>query len=572
MVKAKLKYAVAVMLLTGLLLPLHILMAAEIQVHMDRDTVEEGESFNLVFTALGDADGEPDFSPIEKDFRILQRSQRSNIQFINGELSSSKKWLFMLMPKKAGKIFIPSIRFGRDRTDKQALTVNKTTAAMSGKKRREMFLEVEATPKTVYVQSQILYTIRIYHSNKLVNASLSEVRVSDKNAILEKLGEDIRYEKQINGTRYTVFEKRFAIFPQTSGPLTISPVQFEGQFVNKSRNLSSKLLTSDQMKLDIKPQPQGTTAGTGNTWLPAASFEVSETWSEGSDNFRVGEPVTRTITMTATGLMAEQFPELRIGKTRDIKMYPDQPQILNNKTKSGIVGLRQEKIAYIPTRPGVYQLPELTIPWWNTEKNRQEIARIAAYEIRVRPGVNESPDASPGAQDVSPASGNLHEADSVPSTRASLPATTTFWFWVSMIFMSLWMFTLIFWWKGRGNNTGPATTTRRQVGSEKIQVIEKKIRKASHAGNAIEVKNLLIAWAARQWPEKPPTSLGGIARNCTPALSNELNRLNDALYGNNATDWDGAHFWAVFTDAKSLPPEGIQPAVDELQPLFRHSV
>lgn len=59
--------------------------AADIKVQIDRTQIELNETFTLHFEASDDVDDDPDFSPLEKDFRILNKSTSSNISIINGQ-------------------------------------------------------------------------------------------------------------------------------------------------------------------------------------------------------------------------------------------------------------------------------------------------------------------------------------------------------------------------------------------------------------------------------------------------------------------------------------------------------
>jgi len=43
-------------------------------------------------------------------------------------------------------------------------------------------------------------------------------------AVIEKLTEDSNYGTKINGVDYSVTERKYAIFPQKSGTLTIKPL------------------------------------------------------------------------------------------------------------------------------------------------------------------------------------------------------------------------------------------------------------------------------------------------------------------------------------------------------------
>ena len=308
-----------------LLLLFPILASAKIDVILDRTTVEVGESFTVEFESDGDVSGDPNFSVLEKQFRIISRSESRNIQFINGNLSSQKKWTLILMPRKSGILTIPSVKFGKDKSPARKVTVKKAGTTTSNKGDELIFVEAAAEPRNAYIQSQIIYTVRIYHAINLVNASLSELKLSDSNAIVEKLGKDISYEKRINGRRYKVFEKRYAIFPQKSGKLTVDPVEFEGQYVNRRRVLQAKFMKTKPIKLTVKPQPVYQSTNPGDSWLPANKVTVEEAWSDDPTNFKVGEPITRTVVVSAPGLDSRsRVPPSRVTRS-SIPRIPRQP-------------------------------------------------------------------------------------------------------------------------------------------------------------------------------------------------------------------------------------------------------
>jgi len=204
--------------------------AALITTSIDRDPVNFGESFRLTFESSDSVDDDPDFSPLQKDFQIISNNVSSNMRIINGSISSSKKWQLVVLPNRPGTLRIPSISFGRDKS--QAMTV--TVAKGQGRKNnnranQDVFLEVAVKPDQPYVQSQIVYTVRLYRSINTANASLTEPQISGVNAVIDKIGEDRNYELTVRGKRYAVVERNYAIYPQASGIMTISSLTFRGQ-------------------------------------------------------------------------------------------------------------------------------------------------------------------------------------------------------------------------------------------------------------------------------------------------------------------------------------------------------
>ena len=72
----------------------------------------------------------------------------------------------------------------------------------------------------------------------------------------------IEDEKLIDGQRYGVYEKRYVIFPQRSGPLEIPDILFRGEVTDGSsnfvfRNLNTRRVTAfiEGITIDIKERP-----------------------------------------------------------------------------------------------------------------------------------------------------------------------------------------------------------------------------------------------------------------------------------------------------------------------------
>ncbi|MEO1887660.1 MAG: BatD family protein, partial [Methyloprofundus sp.] len=187
---------------------------------IDRNPVNLQESFQLTFTASYDPDGEPDFSPLDKDFEILNQSQQQSVQIINWEKTKSIQWILIVMAKHTGKLVIPAINFGNDSSQFAAIVVNDSSQVNNTNE--DLFLQVEVSTTEPYIQQQVIYTLKLFRKVNIAQASLTEPELAD--ALIEKLSEDTNYNTQFQGENYVVTKRKYAIFPQKSGIATITPL------------------------------------------------------------------------------------------------------------------------------------------------------------------------------------------------------------------------------------------------------------------------------------------------------------------------------------------------------------
>ena len=558
-----------------LFLMVPVAWSATISTRLDRNPVYLDESFRVIFESDGSIDGFPDFGPLEQNFDIINRSQGSSMQIINGQVSNKTQWTLTLMAKQTGSFVIPAIRFGRDMSEAVNIMVEPARQGQSGDA-GDVSLEVTAEPKSAYVQSQIIYTVRLFHAVNLVNGSLSDPEFSKGDAIVEKLGDDHEYETLRNGVRYAVIERSYAIFPQQSGSLEIKPIVFEGQIVDRRRSVFDpfatqtsrvKRLQSKPVTLEVMAVPQNVQA---SHWLPAQELKLDETWPEPLE-FKVGEPVTRTITIRAKGLTAAQLPEIKGNIPDGIKLYPDQPALNDDKRTDGIIGTRQEKTAMIPTQQGDFVLPAIEIPWWDTSKNHQEVARIPGRTIHVLAAANQS-----GATTVPPVARPRQDNPEIPSTDKksdvrpvsgeTIPSVSGLWFWVSVILAVGWLFTIVWILITRKSVRGDASAKKER--SESLSRIRQGLKRACTNGIAADTRTLLLEWAKQHWHANPPQNLGEIGKRCGGYLAKEIDLLNQALYSPDAGQWKGGGLWQAFEQYTASGRAGKTPAGEVLAPLY----
>jgi len=550
---------------------------AEITVQTDRNPVGLNESFELTFTAGGSVDDDPDFTPLEDDFDLLDQAQSSNISVINGDFSRTTQWTVHLMPRRAGILTIPPIAFGRESSPPFEITVTATPSNRNEQSAdTDIVLEVEAEPANPYVQQQVIVTVRVLHRVEIAQASLSEPELSD--AIVEKLGKDSRYQTRRNGMNYAVIERKYAIFPQHSGEAAIPPQELKAQvpagrrsramfddFFNR-RMTRTRRVRSEPVPLQVRPIPE---AFTGSHWLPAKQVTLEQQWSQKPPTVPAGEPITRTISLAAEGATVSQLPETRqanqtIGSTDgDIKQYPDQPTLEENKTVDGLISRREEKTALIPSKAGDYTLPALAVPWWNIRTDRMEIARLPQQVLQAMPPSDA--EASASSQETPPAAEQVVASKPLSTIANDTGPEPMVWQWAALFFAVGWTATAAAWWRHHKRTLEPVE--EEAVGlSEKSTA--KAVKKACSNNHPDQTKEALLAWAKAHW-QQPPRSLAEIARQCDNPARIEIERLDRALYSSQPEAWRVNDLWQAFSSMQKKQPHKEQTKRPVLEPLYK---
>jgi len=547
---------------------------ANITAHVDRNPVVVDESFTLILEARGSVDGNPDFSTLEKNFDILNTSQNNSTTYKNGQLTRRALWKLILIAKNKGVFTIPSIAFGNDQSPALRITVNDNVAANGSTEKTQppIFLEVEVDKKSSWVHAQIIYIVRLVRTVGINSASLNEPETSDPDAIIEKLGEDAHYEAMRNGVRHVIIERRYAVYPQHSGPLTFKPMLFEGQISHRSsRSMfdqfmnagKTKRLRSKKLSVDIKPKPGGIP---NHQWLPANKISLSEKWSEPVAKLKVGEPVTRTINITVDGLMATQIPKIKLPEIDGLKQYPDQPVVNDAKKPEGIIGTRQIKIALIPSRNGEFKLPEIRIPWWNTRTGKKEMARLPAITLKVsgeKNAANSSAIMTPLAKiplNLNTVIGNKSASPQIIQSR--------YWPWIALALLIGWACTLVLLIRKKHPAPSPHTSGKAPSATN-LKPMEKRVLACIDQNDAEKTKNALLDWAKARWPEHNMTSLADIAQQSPAELSRAIGDLSATLYSSKRENWEGGALSSAFELVKNQTSGDSRSEQSVLEPLYK---
>lgn len=544
-------------------------VAANFVASTDRTSIVEGETFNLLLT-LSDlkTSGSPDLSGLEKQFEILGEQQTEQISMVGGRNKRSIQWIITLLPKQNGKLNIPSIRLGPYQSQPVTINVLAATNANDTGPARNVFLESNATPKYPYVQSQVIYTVKLFFSVNLANAALSDPQASD--AIVTRLGNDINYQVKRNERYYQVIERRYAIFPQKSGTLDIQPPTLTGiiQDMGPDNQLGSLFnvsgrpvrLQAPAVTINTRSKPANTQQ---NWWLPAQRITINEDWSSSPPSFRVGEPITRTITLQATGLTAAQLPQIISTKLDGFKLYPNQPELRTHTSGDNILGQRIEKIAMIPLHEGKLTLPRVTIHWWNTITNKPVTTTLPAKAVTVLPAVTR------------PATTNAANTIAALDTETDTANNNTFnpikprgffahlrqqqsiyWFSLSTIFAILWLFTIAAWWRLHKivqARDAAAKQTRKQR-LENLRSAQKRLEKYCRDDDAGNVKQTLLLLAKLRWPNQSTLTLGQMAKRIDSLVLREaIMNLDKHIYTQTEVPWDGKYFWKCWASQRRTP-------------------
>ena len=511
--------------------------AGNLTASVDRDELGLEETFTLVLRYDEQINTTPDYELLRKDFDILNTQSGTQMSIINGSMEASTEWKIALAPKRIGKLLIPSFTIDGAISDAIEITVEGKSKSPKNTD-NNVTVEVETSKDTSYVQEQIIVTLRLYTTVGLNGVELQPLQVKD--ALVVNIDEK-QYQTKINGRPGAVVETRYAVFPQQSGELIIPSMLYQVSVSSGQRDLWDRFygnsqnnilrLRTDEQRINVLPAPASVTAG---DWLPALNVSLSEHWSTSLDSLKVGEPITRSITVKADGLTAGQINPLQLAPIDGLTFYNDQAQTDDQKSANGVEGSRIETIAIVPTKAGHFTLPEIKLNWWDTKSNSIRTATLPAVSLTVGLG-DMTQLAAPANEIEEPTSVDINtDLSTIEPQQTVVQEKTPLWLYISnALALVVALFFALRFWQTKRELVALYTTERAELNELNQNENEawNNFKRTLADKELTALRKALINWAQVYWNNESITSLQTIATQAhEPALTEELRKLDEAMF------------------------------------------
>lgn len=554
MVNQMVKLAGRLLLLTLCLLS-QVQAATQLKASVDKNPAMYGEAImlQLVLDEKVDA-GAIDFASLEADFRVTGPSVSQSMQIVNGQSSQSTSWQLSLFPRRTGSLTIPAFQLGALRSEPISLEVQ--PASQTSGKGAELFLQNSFSSESVHVQQMLYYEIKIYFKGELQRGNLSQPELAG--ADVEQVGKDIENSEIVNGERYQTITRRYSVIPQKSGTLTLNPPFFNGEMIDRDNSRYDYFARTKAVSAEGQPltlQVKSIPDGQQQNWLASELVALTEEWNPAGDQLVQGEPVTRTITLTALDLADNQLPDLQLGTVAGAKIYPEQPQSRKAERKGRIVAQKVFSYAIIADKAGSLTLPEVRVRWWNTKTNQPDEAVLSAVTLQVAANPQQ-------VQQAEPTAAITTAADRTPAAQIS----DWHFSYSSWLLLGLWLLTLAAWglWAIAATRAAQNDNTNlpRTTGGSELRFNSRKLKQACQQHDAALAREQLLRWA-QQLIDANIESLSDLVQQLPDgALKTHIQQLSYQGYQPAGMQWQGQALleaWAHFHHQPEKNAEGLAP-------------
>jgi len=387
---------------------------------VNNSTVGLNDQFQVSFTFEGkDVNGVKNFQPPAfTNFLVLSGpNQSTSMQIINGAVSGSLTFSYILQPRSMGNYSIGPASVDYDgksyKSDALNITVVKGTPktqaqndnTISTKEIAEnLFILATIDKKNVYPGEQVTVTYKLYTRLNIA----AQMSISKLPQYQGFWSEEIETSANINFTTEMYKGKQFrvgilkkaALFPTQTGELTVTPFElnvpvqimkkkksnnFFDDFFNdpfdrgQTYNFDAK---SNSVKVNVKSLPSGNVPKSFSGAVGEFNFSANIDKSEAKTN----EPITLKLNVSGSGnIKLVNMPEINL--PNGFEKY--EPKTTENINRTGTIsGSKTAEYVIIPRTPGKKEIPPIDFTYFDLKEKRYETFSSKAFNIDVKPGAN----------------------------------------------------------------------------------------------------------------------------------------------------------------------------------------
>jgi len=358
-----------------------------------------------------------------------------------------------------------------------------------------------------------------------------------------KSGNPLVGSEEVGDESFLTQRHEFAVYTQGVGEIVIPAfrVRFSGKktFTSDPEPMEG---STPELRFQSKRPPGTEKLG---VIVVAAELEATQTWQPDSiDTVNAGDVIQRTITRRATGTTAMMLPPVASDAPDGIRVYTADPTVQDHTERGQSSAERSDTIKYQFGRAGTFQLPDVSMAWWDVQASELKHKTLPGKTVNV--------------EDAAAAN---EEAAQEPTSGWSLAPLL-----VAIVLVSL----LAIWpvsgfltaWRARRSNPEP--------------VAARNLLAACRANDAQAAYAALLAWTRAVSASDEGVHLGAVGNpGQAHDLQDEWKTLSRYVFGINATEasWSGNRLAGAFARARrELKTNACPPRTSAALPALNPTV
>ncbi len=383
---------------------------------VDQNVLTVNDRLELTLTIHGTQDTPPPLFPDIEGFTLMfGPSISAQTRIINGDVSVSKGFTYVLQPVAKGKFTIgPSTVeykgkvYSSQPVNVEVVDTPRTSGSQSPDLEKLVFVDLSTDKSEAYVYEQVVLSFKFYFQKELPVGDIDYVAPATKNFMEEKLGDQRQYEEIRDGIIYNVLELRTALFPMMSGELVISPATLKCNLIIQQRrdrrNTPSDSLFDDFFGREQKRYPVERVTGSITLKVKSLPEEGKPKEFKGAvgtynmevttkaQQVKVGDPITLSMSVYGEGnIQTINEPVLVMSNENEFKLYSAESSTQITNREELIRGRKVFSKVIEPQATNLKSTPAIVFSFFDPHSGQYKTISKEPIPIAVESGEQEVP-------------------------------------------------------------------------------------------------------------------------------------------------------------------------------------
>ena len=390
-----------------------------IRASVNKNTVALDERFEYKVEINGQSTSLPDPElPDLTNFALLSGPNTStSIQFINGAMSSSKSYSYILMPRNLGKYIIPKIEMEIDGKNYESNSITIEVVKQKAKTPNQqqqtnsstdeellgenLYLKALVNKRNVFQNEQVLVTYKLYFRVTVRSYNFDKIPANPGFWLEEfKLPGQPEISREIvNGVEYQVATLRqVALFPTQSGELTIEPLVITVDALVKQKTRSRSVfdsffddpfgrtvrqtVSSNPIKINVKDLPAKGKPANFNGIVGKYSMSLTADKRQ----VKANDAVSLKLNIAGEGNIKLIVPP-KLTVPPDLEVYDPKEKATINRENGLVSGQKNIEYIVVPRYEGEYTIKPVSLSYFDPKARKYKLLRTESVDLEVVGGL-----------------------------------------------------------------------------------------------------------------------------------------------------------------------------------------
>jgi hypothetical protein len=404
-----------------------------------------------------------------------------------------------------------------------------------------------AEKDVVYIGPKVTLWVDVMTNTWFTAApDVGEVRVH--HAVTLQLSQfAINFTERIEGDTWAAQRREFVIYPQRVGDYHVPSIEVKLTYARPGKAAGKATLRSPPLSFSARIPPGA--EGIKNL-VTTPKLIVSEIWDKKLKNLRVGDSLTRTITLTADDTVGMLLPDIRFSDTEGLALYPQMPLVSENVERGVSTGKRVESVTYVLEKAGEYTLPKISVYWWEDQTRTLHHEILPEYHFSVA----QNPDLEAGILTSQEKEKIKKDKKSQTDKKAGIDLSTLLMLVLAglLIVVLIWFIVIpgirrFFYWRKR----------KKEIRAESEKAYFRSFRRACLKKDNQFIMSTLMAWLDRFYSGTGAVTLAWLGEHSRDTeLKIQIEGLETELFGKTAAEktdlkWSPKKLFSLVSGARN---------------------